>query len=149
MAQPSNAMLTSFKQEILVATHDFTASTGDAFKLALYKAAASIGTHGAADTNYSSMGADELANGSGYTTGGAALTSVTPTTSGTTALCDFADVSWSAATFTTSGGMIYNDTKSDKGVSNHNFGGDQSVTAGTFTVVFPVADASNAVLRIA
>ena len=148
MAQPSNAMLTSFKQEIFVATHDFTASTGDTFKIALYKAAASIGTHGAADTNYSSMGADELGSGSGYTTGGSNLTSVTPTTSGTTALCDFADVSWSSATFTTSGAMIYNSSKSNKGVSNHNFGGDQTVASGTFTVVFPAADASNAVLRI-
>lgn len=148
MAQPSNAMVTSFKQEILVATHNFTASTGDTFKLALYKAAASIGTHGAADTAYSSMGSDELASGSGYTTGGTTLTSVTPTTSGTTALCDFADVSWSSATFTTSGGMIYNSSKSNKAVSNHNFGGDQTVASGTFTVVFPAADASNAVLRI-
>lgn len=148
MAQPSNAMLTSFKQEILVATHNFTASTGDTFKAALYKAAASIGTHGAADTNYSSMGSDELATGSGYTATGQTLTSVTPTTSGTTALCDFADISWSSASFTTSGMMIYNSSKSNKGVSNHNFGGDQTVASGTFTVVFPTADASNAVLRI-
>lgn len=148
MAQPSNAMLTSFKQEILVATHNFTAGTGDTFKLALYKAAASIGTHGAADTNYSSMSTDELAAGGGYTAGGSNLTSVTPVTSGTTALCDFADVSWSSATFTTSGGMIYNSSKTNKGVSNHNFGGDQTVASGTFTVVFPTADASNAILRI-
>lgn len=148
MAQPSNAMLTSFKQEILVATHNFT-NAAHAFKLALYKAAASIGTHGAADTNYSSMSTDELGATGGYTAGGAALTNVTPTTSGTTAYADFSDVSWASATFTTSGGMIYNTSASNKGVSNHNFGGDQTVAAGTFTVVFPVADASNAIIRIA
>jgi hypothetical protein len=149
MAQPTNAMATSFKAEVMQALHNFTNGSGNTFKIALYKAAASIGTHGAADTTYASMGADELATAGGYTATGSNLTNVTPTTSGTTGYTDFADVSWSSATFTTSGCMIYNDTNGDRTVSNHNFGGDQTVSSGTFTVVFPTADASNAIIRIA
>lgn len=139
----TTAMPTSFKQEILVATHNFTASTGDTFKMALFTSSATLG---ASTTAYSTT--NEI-SGTGYTAGGATLTSVTPTTSGTTAYCDFNDVSWSSATFTSNGALIYNSSKSNKACSVHAFGGDQSVSSGTFTVVFPTPDASNAVIRIA
>ena len=83
------------------------------------------------------------------TAGGATLTSVTPTTSGTTAICDFADVSYTSASFTANGALIYNDTQSDKAVAVIAFGSDKTVTSGTFTIQFPTADASNAIIRIA
>lgn len=140
----TTAMCTSFKVELLKGVHDFTLSTGDTFKLALYTSTA---THGAATTAYSAT--NEI-SGTGYTATGAALTNVTPTASGTTAITDFADVSWTTATFTAASGLIYNDTAAgDPAVSVHDFGGDQSVTAGTFTAQFPTADASNAIIRIA
>lgn len=149
MAAPTTAMLTSFKVELFKAVHNFSNPGGHSFKAALYKAAASVaGSHGAADTNYSSMGSDELAAGSGYTAGGAALTSVTPVASSTAGVCDFNDVSWSSASFTTSGCMIYNTSASNAGCGNHSFGGDQSVSSGTFTIVWPTPDSSNAILRI-
>ena len=128
----SSAICTSFKQEILVGTHNFTASTGDTFEIALYTSSATLG---AATTAYSA--------------GGNTLTSVTPTTSGTTAFCDFADTSWSSATFTANGALIYNSSKSDKAVCAIAFGGDKTATNGTFTIQFPAADASNAIIRIA
>lgn len=144
----SQAMCTSFKQELLTATHNFTNTTGDSFKLALFRATASIvGTFGAATTNYSDMGADE-ASGTNYTAGGSALTNVTPSTSGTTALTDFVDLVFSTVTITTSGALIYNDTKSDKAVGVFDFGGDKTAAAGDMTIIFPTADASNAVIRL-
>ena len=109
----TTAMPTSFKVEILKAVHNFTASTGNTFKIALGKATASVtGTYGAATTSYTDLtgNSDQLPNGSGYATGGNTLTSVTPVADGTTAVCDFADTTWSSATFTTSGAIIYNDT---------------------------------------
>jgi hypothetical protein len=143
-------MPTSFKVEILKAVHDFTASTGDTFKIALLKAAAAgSGTFGAATTNYSNLSTDELGNGSGYTTGGNTLVSVTPVASGTTAICDFDNTTWSAATFTTSGALIYNDTSSDTAVAVLSFGGDQQVSSGDFQIQFPVAAAATAIIRIA
>lgn len=146
----TTAMPTSFKVEILKAVHDFTASTGDTFKIALLKAAASgSGTFGAATTNYSNLGSDELGNGSGYTTGGNTLVSVTPVADGTTAICDFDNTTWSAATFTTSGALIYNDTSSDTAVAVLSFGGDQQVSSGDFQIQFPVAAAATAIIRIA
>jgi hypothetical protein len=149
MSGTTTAMCTSFKQEILVATHDFTASTGDAFKVALIKVSPT-GTYGAASTNYSNItGNSDEVSGTGYTAGGAALTSVTPTTSGTTAYCDFSDVSWTSASFSATACMIYNSGKSNKAVSTHDFGGTQTVSSGTFTLVFPTADSSNAIIRIA
>ena len=145
----SQAMCSSFKQELLTATHDFTLTTGDTFKLALFRATASIvGTFGAGTTNYSDMGADE-ASGTGYSAGGSALTNVTPTVSGTTALTDFADLTFSTVTITTSGCLIYNSSKSDKAVGVFSFGGDKTATAGDLTIIFPTADASNAVIRLA
>ena len=139
----TSAICTSFKQEILVGTHNFTASTGDSFKLALYTSSATLGASTTAYTTSNEV------SGTGYTAGGAALTSVTPTTDGTTAICDFADVSFTSASFTANGCLIYNDDQSDKAVCVIAFGGDKTATNGTFTVQFPTADASNAIIRIA
>ena len=151
MAGITQAMCTSFKQELLTATHNFTNTTGDVFKIALFRAAASIvGTYGAATTNYSDMtGNSDEATGSGYTAGGNTLTNVTPTSSGTTAFTDFADSTWAGATITASGALIYNSSASNKSVAVLNFGGDKTSTSGDFTIIFPVADASNAIIRIA
>lgn len=149
----TTAMPTSFKVEILKAVHNFTASTGNTFKLALGKATASItGTYGAATTSYTTLtgNSDELPNGSGYTTGGNTLTSVTPVADGTTAVCDFSDTTFSSATFTTSGAIIYNDTAAgDPACAVLNFGGDQSVSSGDFTIQFPAPAAATAIIRIA
>ena len=115
----STAMCTSFKQELLVGTHNFTATSGNSFKLALYTSSASLG---ASTTAYSTS--NEV-SGTGYTAAGAALTSVTPTTSGTTAFCDFSDLTFSSSTITANGALIYNDTQSDKAVCTLAFGGDK------------------------
>ena len=139
----TSAICTSFKQEILVGTHDLTASTGDTFKLALFTSSATLG---ASTTAYSTS--NEV-SGTGYSAGGATLTSVTPTTDGTTAVCDFADVSFTSASFTANGCLIYNSSQSDKAVAVIAFGGDKTVSSGTFTIQFPTADASNAIIRIA
>ena len=139
----TSAICTSFKQEILVGTHNFTASTGDSFKLALYTSSATLGASTTAYTTSNEV------SGTGYTAGGAALTSVTPTTDGTTAICDFADLSFTSASFTANGCLIYNDDQSDKAVAVIAFGGDKTVSSGTFTIQFPTADASNAIIRIA
>ena len=151
MAGLTQAMCTSFKQELLTATHNFTNGTGNVFKIALFRATASlVGTYGAATTNYSDMtGNSDQASGTGYTAGGNTLTNVTPTTSGTTAFTDFADTTWSTATITASGALIYNSSASDKSVAVLDFGGDKTSTAGDFTIIFPTADASNAIIRIA
>jgi hypothetical protein len=149
----TTAMPTSFKVEILRAVHNFTASTGNTFKIALGKATASVtGTYGAATTSYTNLtgNSDELPNGSGYTTGGNTLTSVTPVADGTTAVCDFADTTWTSATFTTSGAIIYNDTATgDPACAVLSFGGDQQVSSGDFTLQFPSATAATAIIRIA
>jgi hypothetical protein len=146
----TTAMPTSFKVELFKAVHDFTASTGDTFKIALLKAAAAgSGTFGAATTNYSNLSTDELGSGSGYTTGGNTLVSITPVADGTTAICDFDNTTWSAATFTTSGALIYNDTSSDAAVAVLSFGGDQQVSSGDFEIQFPTAAAATAIIRIA
>jgi hypothetical protein len=150
----TTAMPTSFKVAILRAFHDFTASTGNAFKLALLKAtAAGSGTFGAATTNYSDLGSDELGATGGYSTGGNALTSVTPTSDGTTAVCDFDNTTWSGATFTTCGGLIYNSSTvggtSGRACAVLSFGGDQSVSSGDFQIQFPSPAAATAIIRIA
>ncbi len=144
----TQALCTSFKTQLMTATHDFTTTTGDVFKLALFRAQASIsGTFGAGTTNYSDMGADQ-ATGTNYTAGGSALTNVTPTSSGTTAYTDFADLVFSNVTITTSGCLIYNSSKSNKAVAVFNFGGDKTATAGDMTIIFPTADASSAIIRL-
>ena len=142
----TSAICTSFKQEILVGTHNFTATSGDTFKIALYTSSATLG---ASTTAYSTSNEITNSSGTAYTAGGATLTSVTPTTSGTTALCDFSDVSYTSASFTANGALIYNDDQSDKAVAVIAFGGDKTVSSGTFTIQFPTADATNAIIRIA
>ena len=145
MAFTGNFMCTSFKQELLTGTHDFTNGTGNTFKLALYDNNASFT---AATTAYTAT--DEVGDSGTYTAGGGTLTNVTPTTSSTTALTDFADLSFTSATITARGALIYNDTAAgDPSVVVLDFGSDKSSTSGTFTIVFPTADASNAIIRIA
>lgn len=130
-------------------------AVGDTFNIALIKVSPT-GTYGAASTAYADItgNSDEVASGGGYTTGGAALTNVDPTTSSTTALIDFTpDPAWTSATFSATAAMIYNTTRNgptaNPAVSTHDFGGTQSVTSGTFTAVMPTPDATNAILRIA
>jgi len=150
MAFSGNFMCTSFKKELLYGAHDFDASSGDTFKIALYTSSA---TMTAATTAYATT---NETSGTGYTAGGGALTAVDPTSSGTTALTDFADETWSSATITARGALIYNTTPNTTSISITNpavvvldFGSDKTSTAGDFTVVFPTADASNAIIRIA
>jgi hypothetical protein len=140
----TQALCTSFKVEILQGIHDFTASTGDAFKLALYSSSATLD---ATTTAYSSS--NEVADSGTYAAGGGTLTNITPTSSGTTAFTDFADLSFTSATITARGALIYNSTDSNRAVAVLDFGGDKISTTGTFTIQFPVADASNAIIRIA
>lgn len=145
MAFTGNFMCTSFKQELMQAVHNFTTSTGDSFKLAMYDNSASFT---AATTAYTVT--NEVAASGSYTAGGGTLTNVTPTISGTTALTDFADLSFTSATITAFGALIYNDTAAgDPTVCVLDFGGSKSSTSGTFTIVFPTPDASNAIIRIA
>lgn len=147
----TTAMPTSYKAELAQALHNHTASTGNVFKMAL-GIATPAGTFGAASTNYSNLGTDEVANGSGYTTGGFAWTAaqnVTPATNGTTAFWGWSvNPSWTSASFSTSGGLIYNSTNGNRAAYVGSFGGTQTVTAGTLTVVLPTTDQNNAILRI-
>ena len=143
----TSAICTSFKVELLKGVHNFTATTGNTFKIALYTSSATLG---ASTTAFSSSNEITNTSGTAYTSGGATLTSVTPTTSGTTAVCDFADVSYTDATFTANGCLIYNDTATgDPACAVVAFGGGKTVTAGTFTIQFPTADATNAIIRLA
>lgn len=140
----SQAMCTSFKKELLEGVHNFKNSGGSTFNLALYTSSASMG---AATTAYSTS--NEV-SGTGYTAKGGALTRVDPTTSGTTAFTDFADLTFSSSTITANGALIFNDTASgDPAVAVLAFGGDKSSTNGDFTIQFPTADSSNAIIRIA
>ena len=144
MAFSGNYMCTSFKQELMTATHNFT-NGANTFKLALYDNNASFD---AATTAYTAS--NEVSNSGTYTAGGGTLTNVTPTTSGTTALTDFADITFTSATITARGALIYNDTAAgDPSVIVLDFGSDKSSTSGDFQIVFPAADASNAIIRIA
>ena len=147
----AQAMCTSFKTELLTGTHNF-ATNGNAFKLALYAEgsggkSSTTATLGAATTAYTTTG--EIANSGSYTAGGGTLTKVAPTSSGTTAFTDFSDLSFTTATITAMGALIYNDTNSDKAVCVLDFSSNKTSTSGTFTVQFPTADASNAIIRIA
>jgi hypothetical protein len=145
MAFSGNFMCTSFKVELMQAVHNFTASTGNTFKLALYDNSASFT---AATTAYTAT--NEVANSGTYSAGGGTLTNVTPTSSGTTAFTDFADLSFTSATITAYGALIYNDTPvSNPTVCVLDFGGAKTSTNGTFTIIFPAADATNAIIRIA
>tara|TARA_Y100001972_G_scaffold14775_1_gene15570 strand:+ start:79 stop:534 length:456 start_codon:yes stop_codon:yes gene_type:complete len=148
----TSAICTSFKKELLEGLMDFNSTSGSTFKIALIKANASqSGTYSAATTNYSDVtgNSDELPATGGYSTGGNTLTNIDPTTSGTTAFVDFADTTWTSATFTTRGCIIYNTSQSNKAVMVIDFGADFSVSGGTFQIQFPTANASDAILRIA
>jgi hypothetical protein len=142
----ASAVCNSFKQEILVGTHNFTASSGNAFKLALYTSSASLG---AGTTAYASTNEISNTSGSAYSAGGKTIVSVTPALDGTVAVCDFADISFTSASFTANGCLIYNDTQADKAVCVVAFGGDKTVSSGTFTIQFPAASSSAAIVRIA
>ena len=130
---------------------DFTASTGDTFKIALYTSSVTLG---AGTPDYSATNEITNTSGTAYTAGGAALTSVTPVADSTTAVCDFSDVSWTSASFTANGCLIYNTTTGTGSGTTDSvcaiaFGGDKTVSSGTFTVQFPAAAAATAILRIA
>ena len=149
MAFSGNYMCTSFKQELLTGSHNFTNGTGDTFKLALYDNNASFD---ASTTDYTAT--NEVANSGTYSAGGGTLTNVTPTTSGTTAFTDFADITFTSATITARGALIYNTTTgAGSGTTDTvivlDFGSDKASTSGDFQIVFPTADSSNAIIRIA
>jgi hypothetical protein len=144
----TSAVCTSFKKELLERKHDFNATSAHTFKLALFTSSATLG---ASTTNYTTT--NEVV-GTGYTAGGITLTNIDPTSSGTTAFIDFNDATFSSATITAAGALIYN-TTTDGGTGTTNavavisFGGDKTSTNGDFVVQFPTADATNAIVRIA
>jgi hypothetical protein len=140
----STAMCTSFKSELMSGLHDFDNPGGNTFKIALYTSAATLG---ASTTAYA--GTNEVSSGGGYTTGGQNLTSVSPTTSGTTAYVDFADITWSASTITANGALIYNNTNANRAAVTLAFGSDKSSSNGDFQIIFPTANATDAIIRIA
>ena len=143
----TSAICNSFKTEILKAVHNFTASSGNTFNIALYTSSATLNK---STTAYSTSNEISNTSGSAYSAKGKALTSVTPALSTDTACCDFNDISWTSASFTANGCLIFNDSASgDPAVCAIAFGSDKTVTSGTFTVQFPTADASNAIIRIA
>lgn len=149
MAFSGNFMTTSFKKELLEGVHDFR-TTGDTFYMALYTDSATLD---ASTTAYTSSGETTNTSGSSYVAGGQALSNVNPTTGGTTAFTDFADEVWTTASFTARGALIYNSTPAhtytNPSVVVLDFGSDKTASAGDFTVIFPTADASNAIIRIA
>ena len=142
----TQAMCTSFKVALLDGEMDFSSNTSQTFKIALYTSSATLNK---STTAYSATNEISNTSGSAYTAGGQALTSVTPALSTDTACCDFADISFTSASFTANGCLIYNDTNADRAVCAIAFGGDKTVSSGTFTIQFPAADASNAIIRIA
>jgi len=144
MAFTGNFFCTSFKDELLEGVHDFRVAGGDVFKLALYTNSASFT---AATTSYTDT--NEVPDSGSYAAGGGALTNISPVVSGTTAFTDFADLSFTTATITARGALIYNSSDSNRAVAVLDFGADKISTSGTFTVQFPVADATNAIVRIA
>lgn len=140
----TQAMCTSFKKELMEAKHNFLLSGGNTFKIALYTSSATLS---AATTAYS---ATNEVSGTNYSAAGNTLTRVDPATSGTTAFTDFADTTWASSTITARGAVIYNDSASgDPSVIVLDFGADKTSTAGDFTIAFPTADASDAIIRIA
>ena len=147
MAFSGNFMCTSFKKELMEAKHNFLLSGGSTFQIALYTDSSSFT---AATTAYTTSNEIDNDAGSAYSAKGNTLTRIDPSSSGTTALTDFADTSWSTATFSAMGAMIFNDSASgDPSVLILDFGALKTATAGTFTIAFPAADASNAIIRIA
>ena len=145
MAFSGNFMCTSFKVELMKGVHNFTTGTGNTFKLALYDNSASFT---AATTAYTAS--NEVTASGSYSAGGGSLTNVTPTSTGTTAFTDFADLSFTSATITAFGALIYNDTAAgDPTVCVLDFGGAKTSTSGTFTIIFPTNDSTSAIIRIA
>ena len=143
----TSAVCNTFKTEILTATHNFTATSGNTFNLALYTSSATLS---ASTTAYSDTAEITNSSGTAYTAKGKALTSVTPALDSSTAVCDFADVSWTSASFTANGCLIFNDSASgDPACCAVAFGGDKTVSSGTFTIQFPAAAATTAIIRIA
>ena len=143
----TSAICNSFKVEILKAVHNFTAGGANVFNLALYTSSATLNK---STTAYSSSNEISNTSGSAYSAKGLALTSVTPALSSDTAVCDFANISWSSASFTARGCLIFNDTASgDPSVCAIDFGGDKTVTSGTFTIEFPAPNAGTAIIGIA
>ena len=147
----SSAICSSFKQELLQGKHSFESSGGHTFKLALFTSSASLG---AATTDYSTSNEISNTSGSAYSAGGATLTNSGVSLSSTTAFTDFSDVSFSSASFTANGAMIYNTTTNGGSSTTDSvaiiaFGSDKTATNGTFTIQFPAADASNAIIRLA
>ena len=141
----TSAICNSFKVQILTGTHNFTVTSGDTFNLALYTSSATLNK---STTVY--ITTNEVATATGYTAKGKALTNVTPVLSSDTAVCDFANVSWTSASFTSRGCLIFNDTATgDPAVCAIDFGGDKTVTSGTFTIEFPAASAGTAIIGIA
>jgi len=141
----TTAMCNSFKQELLGGVHDLDTHT---LKIALIKASPS-GTYGAATTNYSDVtGNSDEASGTGYSAGGQNLDSASISLSGNTAFVDFADEVFSTLTISADGAIIYNSSASNKAIAVFNFGSTVTATNGDFTIVFPTADSSNAVIRI-
>lgn len=141
----TQTLTTSFKVQLLSGAQDFNTGTTKVYKIALYTSSATLD---ATTTTYSGT-SNEVANGGGYSTGGKTLTvSQIPTSSGTTAFIDFSDVTWTAATITARGALIYNSTD-DTTVGVLNFGSDKISTDGDFTIIFPAATASDAIIRIA
>jgi hypothetical protein len=157
----SNYMTTSFKKELMFGAHDFDSSTGDTFKLALYTSSADGTDFGGLTTDMDETitaynATNEVGNSGSYAAGGGSLTTVDPTTSGTTAFVDFADLTFTTATITARGAVVYNSTPNTTSIALTNpailvldFGADKTSTAGDFTIIFPTADASNAIIRIA
>ena len=148
----AQAMCTSFKKELLEGVHNFKNSGGDTFKLALYAEggggkASTTATLGATTTAFTTTG--EVANSGSYSSGGGTLTRVDPTTSGTTAFTDFADLSFTTATITAMGALIYNSSDSNAAVAVLDFTSNKTSTSGTFTIQFPTANGSSAIIRIA
>lgn len=142
----TQAMCTSFKVELLKGVHNFTPSTGDTFRIALYTSSASL------DATTTAYTTSNEVSGTGYTAGGATMTvtATFPKSDSTTAIVDFSDVTFSSSTITARGALIYNDSASgDPAVAVLNFGTDKSSTNGDFTIQFPTGDASNAIIRIA
>jgi hypothetical protein len=138
----TQALCTSAKVELLQGLHNFTASTGDSFKVALYTSSATL------DATTTAYSVTNEVSGTGYTAGGAELTEITPTSSGTTAFIDFGDLTWSSATLTARGALIYNATNGNRAVAVLDFGSDKVSTNGDFTIQMPAADASNAIVRL-
>lgn len=140
----TQAMCSSFKGEVMQALHNFNSAGGNTFKLALYTSAANLD---ATTTAYTATG--EVANSGSYTAGGGTLTNSGVSVSGTTGFTDFADISFTSATITARGALIYNSTNANRAVCVLDFGSDKTSTAGTFTIIFPAANATDAIIRIA